>query len=113
MVNYNGRSYVCLLDFAMDFIRGKWKAVLLCHLYNEPKRFLELQRMTEGISQKVLNEKLKELENDELVCKKVYAEIPPKVEYSLTDKGKELTSIIKEIESWSVKHYPELDNKCI
>jgi len=113
MVNYNGKSYVCLLDFAMDFIRGKWKAVLLCHLYDEPKRFLELQRMTNGISQKVLNEKLKELENDELVCKKVYAEIPPKVEYSLTDKGKDLTSIIKEIESWSVRYYPELDNKCV
>ena len=110
MVNYNGKSYVCLLDFAMDFIRGKWKAVLLCHLYDKPKRFLELQRMTKGIIQKVLNEKLKELETHELISKEVYAEIPPKVEYYLTDKGKDLTRIIKEIESWSVKYYPHLDN---
>ncbi|GFP75336.1 winged helix-turn-helix transcriptional regulator [Clostridium fungisolvens] len=112
MISYNGKKYVCLLDFAMDFIRGKWKAVLLCHLYDEPKRFLELQRITKGISQKVLNEKLKELEVEDLVDKKVYAEIPPKVEYFLTDKGKDLTKIIKEIESWSVKYYPHLDEAC-
>ena len=62
MIDYNGKNYVCRLDFAMDFIRGKWKAVILCHLYKQPKRFLELQRITNGISQKVLNEKLKELE---------------------------------------------------
>lgn len=112
MIYCNGKQYVCLLDFAMEFIRGKWKAVLLCHLYNEPKRFLELQRITKGISQKVLNEKLKELENDGLVNKKIYPEIPPKVEYYLTDKGKELTKIIKEIEDWSIKHYPYLDKGC-
>jgi len=112
MVNYNGKSYVCLLDFAMDFIRGKWKGVLLCHLYNGPKRFLELQRMTEGISQKVLNEKLKELENDGLIDKVIYPEVPPKVEYFLTDKGKDLTKAIKEIEAWSNKYYSYLKDNC-
>lgn len=112
MIYYNEKEYICLLDFAMDLIRGKWKAVLLCHLYDDPKRFLELQRITKGISQKVLNEKLKELENDELISKIIYAEIPPKVEYYLTDKGKELTKIIKEIEDWSVKYYPHLDSGC-
>lgn len=112
MIYYNKKEYICLLDFAMDLIRGKWKAVLLCHLYDEPKRFLELQRITKGISQKVLNEKLKELENDELISKLIYAEIPPKVEYYLTDKGKELTKIIKEIEDWSIKYYPHLDSGC-
>lgn len=50
MIYYNNKEYVCLLDFAMDFIRGKWKALLLCHLYDEPKRFLELQRIVKGIS---------------------------------------------------------------
>lgn len=110
MIYHNGKEYVCLLDFAMDLIRGKWKAVLLCHLYNEPKRFLELQKITKGISQKVLNEKLKELENDELISKIVYAEVPPKVEYYLTDKGNELTKIVKEIEGWSKKHYSHLVN---
>ena len=110
MIYCNGKEYICLLDFAMDFIRGKWKAVLLCHLYDEPKRFLELQRITNGISQKVLNEKLKELQNAELVDKIIYAQTPPKVEYYLTDKGKDLTKIIKEIEDWSLKYYHHLNN---
>lgn len=112
MIYHKGKEYICLLDFAMDLIRGKWKAVLLCHLYNEPKRFLELQRITNGISQKVLNEKLKELENDELISKIVYAEVPPRVEYYLTDKGNELTKIVKEIEGWSKKYYSHLNNEC-
>ena len=112
MIYYNNKKYICLLDFAMDFIRGKWKALLLCHLYDGPIRFLELQRIVKGISQKVLNEKLKELENDGLVSKIVYAEVPPKVEYYLTHKGKEITKIIKELEDWSVKHYPDLEGCC-
>lgn len=112
MINYSGKSYICLLDFAMDFFRGKWKALLLSHLYQGPKRFLELQRMIEGISQKVLNEKLKELENDGLIGKHVYAEVPPKVEYFLTDKGRELTVILRQLESWSTKYYPELGGTC-
>jgi DNA-binding HxlR family transcriptional regulator len=112
MIQYNNKKYVCLLDFAMDFIRGKWKALILCHIYNEPKRFLELQRIITGISQKVLTDNLKELENDSLITKIVYPQIPPKVEYSLTEKGNELTKIIKEIEEWSVKYYPELNGEC-
>ncbi|PRR82069.1 winged helix-turn-helix transcriptional regulator [Clostridium vincentii] len=111
MIHCNGKEYICLLDFGMDFIRGKWKAVLLCHLYDEPKRFLELQRITTGISQKVLNEKLKELQNAELINKVIYPQTPPKVEYYLTDKGKDLTKIIKEIEAWSFKYYNHLNNE--
>ncbi len=109
MIDYNGKNYVCRLDFAMDFIRGKWKAVILCHLYKQPKRFLELQRITNGISQKVLNEKLKELELAGLIRKIAYAEIPPKVEYSLTAEGRDLTKILKEMENWSIKYYPHLE----
>lgn len=112
MIYYNNKEYVCLLDFSMEFIRGKWKALLLCHLYDEPKRFLELQRITKGISQKVLNEKLKELENDQLICKKVYPEVPPKVEYMLTPKGQEMIKILKELEEWSLNYYPDLEGHC-
>lgn len=112
MISFNNKKYVCLLDFSMDFIRGKWKALLLCNLYNGPKRFLELQRLLSGISQKILNENLKELERDGLIGKIVYAEIPSKVEYYLTDKGNEITKLIKEFESWSIKYYPELSGSC-
>lgn len=86
-------------------IRGKWKAVILCHLGNGEKRFLELQRITCGISQKVLNEQLKSLEQNGLIEKVIYPEVPPRVEYFLTEKGKELYPALKMIEEWSSKNY--------
>ncbi|GKX67596.1 winged helix-turn-helix transcriptional regulator [Inconstantimicrobium mannanitabidum] len=108
MIKYNNKKYVCLLDLAMDSIRGKWKAVILCHLYDGPKRFLELQRITNGVSHKVLTEKLKELEEDNLLQKIAYDENPPKVEYKLTAMGRELATAIKEIEKWSLKYYSDI-----
>lgn len=90
MINYNGKKYVCNIDLGMELIRGKWKTVILCHLNDGPKRFLVLQGMTCGVSQKVLNEKLQELQRDGLIKKIVYAEIPPRVEFLLTKIGKEL-----------------------
>ena len=105
MVTNKGKTYVCLLDLAMDLIRGKWKAVLLCHMYDGPQRFLEHQRITNGVSHKVLTEKLKELEDDNLIVRTDYFENPPRVEYSLTTMGKELTSTIKEIENWAKKYF--------
>lgn len=110
MIEYKDKKYVCLLDLGFETIRGKWKSVILCHLYEGQKRFLELQRITQGISQKVLSEKLKELELDGLIEKIVYAEIPPRVEYKLTTKGLELTEAVKLIENWSIKYYKEETN---
>ena len=111
MIEYKDKSYVCYLDLGFEIIRGKWKAVILCHLCDGAKRFLELHRITCGVSQKVLNESLKQLEDDELISKKIYAEVPPKVEYSLTRKGKELIPALKIIEEWSEKYFPEILNK--
>ncbi len=107
MIQYENHNYVCLLDLGMEFIRGKWKAVILCHLYDEPKRFLELQRITKGVSHKVLTEKLKELEDDGLIEKIIYDQTPPKVEYLLTPLGAELTISIKGIESWAIRHFAD------
>lgn len=108
MLKYNNKRYVCHLDLAMDMIRGKWKAVILCQLIDGPKRFLTLQRITCGISQKVLNENLIELESDGLINKEVYPEVPPKVEYSLTEKGRDLAPVISDLENWSKKYYGDL-----
>lgn len=105
MINYKGKKYVCLLDLGFESIRGKWKAVILCHLGEGPKRFLELQRITCGVSQKVLSEKLRELEEDDLISKVVYPELPPRVEYYLTKKGEELYPALKMIENWSGRYY--------
>ena len=107
MINYKNKQYVCLLDLGFEIIRGKWKAVILCHLIDEPKRFLELQRITCGVSQKVLSEQLRGLEEDGLIHKIIYPEVPPRVEYSLTDKGRELDPALKMIEEWSRKHFGE------
>lgn len=105
MLNYNGKEFVCHLDLAFELIRGKWKAVILCHLDEGPKRFLELQRITGSVSHKVLNQKLTELEMDGLVAKKVYSEVPPRVEYFLTQKGKDLSPALKMIEQWALQNY--------
>lgn len=105
MIIRDGKKYVCKLDWAFEIIRGKWKVVILCHLLEGTKRFLELQRITCGVSHKVLNEKLKELEDCELIYKKVYDELPPKVEYNLTPKGKEYAIALKQIEALGEKYY--------
>lgn len=111
MIKYKDKSYICYLDLGFEIIRGKWKAVILCHLEEGPKRFLELQRITCGVSQKVLNQSLKQLEEDELISKKIYAEMPPKVEYSLTKKGKEMVPALKIIEEWSKRNFSDILKK--
>lgn len=107
-MKYNNKDFVCFLDLGFDSIRGKWKSIIIWHLNDGPKRFLELQRVAKGVSQKVLTESLKALENENIVRKIVYAEIPPKVEYVLTEKGMELSYILKSFEKWSVKYYADL-----
>ena len=111
MITYRDKQFVCLLDLAVELFRGKWKAIILCHLNRGEKRFLELQRITSGVSQKVLTEKLRELEEDGLITKVVYPVVPPRVEYFLTDKGKELAVILDSLEDWSRKNFADLENK--
>lgn len=110
MLEYKGKKFVCHIDFGMEIIRGKWKGVILCHLNDGPKRFLELHRITKGVSQKVLIEKLSELESDGLVHKEVFDEVPPRVEYSLTNLGKELFPALDLIQQWAIKHYSDLSD---
>ncbi|MGL4997787.1 MAG: winged helix-turn-helix transcriptional regulator [Fusobacteriaceae bacterium] len=101
MLNYKEKNYFCQLDLGLEFIRGKWKGLIICHLKNEPVRFLELQRRIKGISQKILNEQLKALEEEKIVERTVYPEVPPRVEYKLTEKGLALLPILEMIEKWS------------
>lgn len=106
VISYHDKKYICALDLGFEQIRGKWKAVILCHLDEGTKRFLALQRIMGGISQKVLNESLREMEEEGLIHKEIYPEVPPRVEYSLTAKGQELIPALRIIEAWSKKHYP-------
>ncbi|MGL5950875.1 MAG: winged helix-turn-helix transcriptional regulator, partial [Cetobacterium sp.] len=104
MLNYKDKNYFCQLDLGLEFIRGKWKGLIICHLKNEPVRFLELQRRTKGITQKILNEQLKALEEENIVERIVYPEVPPRVEYKLTEKGLALLPALEMIEKWAEKY---------
>lgn len=84
----------------MDIISGKWKGVILFKLMGGTKRFKELKATIPDISQKMLSQQLRELEHARLVVRKVYPQIPPKVEYSLTNLGKSLESAFERIRAW-------------
>ncbi|MCL4153533.1 UNVERIFIED_CONTAM: hypothetical protein GTU68_009417 [Idotea baltica] len=89
----------------MEQIGGKWKPVIIwLLLLNEVMRFNELDKAMEGISQKMLSQQLKDLEKLDIVIRKAYPVIPPKVEYRLSKKGKSLEGNLKMIMSWSNQH---------
>jgi DNA-binding HxlR family transcriptional regulator len=95
-----GKEYHCAMDVTMDYIGGKWKTVVLWYLRKDKKRFSELRRLIPNITEKMLSLQLKDLEKDGIVKRKIYPEIPPKVEYSLTDFGKTLIPMLDEIAKW-------------
>jgi DNA-binding HxlR family transcriptional regulator len=84
----------------LDLIGGKWKIFILWLLRDSILRFSELKRKIPKITQKMLTQQLRELESDGLVHRKVYAQVPPKVEYSLTDLGKSFLHILRAIHKW-------------
>ncbi|RCK45816.1 MULTISPECIES: helix-turn-helix domain-containing protein [Thalassospira] len=100
------RSPGCPVEGALDAIGGKWKGVVLFHLLDGKKRFNELRRMMPGVTQRMLTRQLRELEADGLVHREVYAEVPPRVEYSLTAKGETLRDIILALKAWGETHVP-------
>ena len=90
----------CPVSAALKLIGAKWKIVILYNLMQGTKRFGELQKLLPGITQKMLAMRLRELEQDQMVERKVYAVVPPKVEYTLTDLGRSLKTVIEEMHSW-------------
>lgn len=95
----------CPMEYTMNKIAGKWKLVILWHIYDhEVIRYGELKRAVNGITHKMLSNQLKDLVNDGIVHKEMYQEIPPKVEYSLTDFGKTLIPIMDMMFEWGNKH---------
>lgn len=107
MLIVDNESYICSLDYAVSLIKGKWKAVIICHLNDKAYRFLELQRKLPGISEKVLTEKLRELEKDGLVERISYPEIPPRVEYRLTSIGLRIFAILDKLQVWGDEYLTE------
>lgn len=95
-----GKEYHCAVDVAMSYLGGKWKAVILWYLRKGPQRFGELKKLIPGITEKMLSMQLRQLEKDGIVDRKIYAEVPPRVEYSLTEMGKNMLPMLEKIGEW-------------
>ena len=91
----------------LSLISDRWKVLIIRDLLNGTKRFGELRKSVGNVSQKVLTANLRSMENDGLIKRKVYAQVPPKVEYSLTETGLSLKSVLKSMEEWGLKYKEE------
>lgn len=89
-----------MVEAAMEVLGGKWKLAILRHLFTGTKRFGELHRTMPGITARMLTRQLRELENDRLIRRTVYPQVPPKVEYALTDIGESLREITNRLDKW-------------
>lgn len=94
------RASNCPVEQALGFIGGKWKGIILYHLMDDKKRFGELKKFMPSVTQRMLTKQLRELESDGLIHRKVYRVVPPKVEYSLTEKAEPVKPIILALGQW-------------
>ncbi len=95
---------ICPVATTVALIGNKWKLLILRHLLVRPWRFNELHKSIDGISQKVLTENLRSMERDGIIIRTVYQEIPPKVEYALSELGESMRPIIKSLELWGTNY---------
>ena len=100
----SNKNLKCPVETAIDVLTGKWKILIIWYLKDEKKRFNELEKLLPNATQKMLIQKLRELELDGLVHREVYPVVPPKVEYSLTEFGKTLKPILKQLYLWGDSH---------
>lgn len=96
---------ICPFATTQRVLTGKWALVIIYQLSTGTKRFNELQRLIPGITQTILTRHLRQLEKDKIVERKVYAEVPPRVEYSLTEMGRKFQGVLDAIESWGTGVY--------
>lgn len=109
MSKIDEKTYKCGMELTMDVIGGKWKTVILWHLRSKVLRFSQLKRRLGNITQKMLTQQLRELEENGLVNRTVYPQVPPKVEYSLTDYGKSIIPVLYSIYSWGIDYAKDFD----
>ena len=94
----------CPVETTISLIGGKWKLLIMRNLLSRSWRFNELKKDLKGISQNVLTYNLRSMEKDRIIIRKIYPEIPPKVEYGLTKLGKSMKPIIKSMEKWGIEY---------
>lgn len=108
----HGQNYHCALDITMHYLGGKWKAVVVWYLRQKTLRFGELRKLIPDITEKMLSLQLKKLEEDGLVSRQVYEEIPLRVEYSLTEFGKTLVPVVEAMARWG-RHLGETEGRLV
>jgi DNA-binding HxlR family transcriptional regulator len=100
----------CPVTATMNVIGGKWKLLILYLIYNDINRFGKMGMMLKDISKQMLTSQLREMENDGIIDRKIYPEIPPRVEYSLTEKGKALLPVIDKMRDWGSEYLLKPNN---
>ncbi|MBS4214597.1 winged helix-turn-helix transcriptional regulator [Neobacillus rhizophilus] len=100
----NNKKYNIAVEATLEVIGGKWKCVILCHLTHGKKRTSELKRLMPNITQKMLTQQLRELEDDGVIDRIVHNQVPPKVEYELSDYGLSLKGILDSLCAWGENH---------
>ncbi|MCA1993582.1 MAG: helix-turn-helix transcriptional regulator [Coleofasciculus sp. S288] len=94
----------CAVERTLEVIGGRWKVLILRELFQGVKRFGQLHRALHGITQKMLTQQLREMEEDGIIHREVYLQVPPKVEYSLTPLGESLKPVIDAMHEWGIRH---------
>ena len=107
MASEQSEHYRCGVAVTLELIGGKWKGVILWHLSHKTLRFSQLRRRLPGITQKMLTQQLRELERDGLVAREVFAEVPPRVEYSMTPRGMTLKPVLLQMCAWGKTYQAE------
>ena len=101
------QSYTnCPVEAALDIISGKWKSIILFRVLEETRRFNELRRLLPKVTQRMLTNQLRELERDGLIERKIYPQVPPKVEYSISELGRTLEPVLRELKRWAEEQMP-------
>lgn len=101
---YFMKTYHFPIEATLDVVGGKWKVVILCILLDGTKRTSEIKRAMPSITQKMLTQQLRELEADGIINRTIYNQVPPKVEYSLSEYGKSLTAVLDCMCDWGQNH---------
>ena len=101
---------VCPVEVAIAVVGGAWKMTTVKHLSARTHRFGELRRAVGTVTPRVLTRQLRELEQDGIVERRVYAEVPPRVEYSLTPLGKTLSNLVEQLDAWGATYAEQLDH---
>lgn len=104
----NRSNLTCPAELTLEFIEGRWKILILWHLAQGTKRSFQLSQAITGISRRVLTQQLRQMERDGLVNREVYAQVPPRVDYSLTPLGESLMPIVEAMCEWAHTHQDEL-----